>query len=49
MVAVDGGDVWADDSGGDGAPLVLLHPGSATRGSGSRCSRRWRRGSPRRV
>ncbi len=27
MVAVDGGGVWADDSGGDGPPLVLLHPG----------------------
>ena len=27
MVAVEGGDVWADDSGGDGPPLVLLHPG----------------------
>lgn len=27
MVAVDGADVWADDSGGDGPPLVLLHPG----------------------
>jgi 3-oxoadipate enol-lactonase len=27
MVSVDGGQVWADDSGGDGAPLVLLHPG----------------------
>jgi 3-oxoadipate enol-lactonase len=27
MVAVDGGEVWADDSGGDGSPLVLLHPG----------------------
>jgi pimeloyl-ACP methyl ester carboxylesterase len=27
MVAVDGGQVWADDSGGDGPPLVLLHPG----------------------
>ena len=27
MVAVDGGTVWADDSGGDGPPLVLLHPG----------------------
>ena len=26
-VAVDGGAVWADDSGGDGPPLVLLHPG----------------------
>lgn len=26
MVAVDGGEVWADDSGGDGPPLVLLHP-----------------------
>jgi len=27
LIAVDGGDVWADDSGGDGPPLVLLHPG----------------------
>jgi 3-oxoadipate enol-lactonase len=27
MVAVDGGEVWADDSGGDAPPLVLLHPG----------------------
>jgi len=33
MIAVDGGEVWADDSGGDGGaggarpPLVLLHPG----------------------
>jgi 3-oxoadipate enol-lactonase len=27
MVAVDDGTVWADDSGGDGPPLVLLHPG----------------------
>lgn len=27
MAAVDGGEVWADDSGGDGPPLVLLHPG----------------------
>lgn len=27
MAAVDGGRVWADDSGGDGPPLVLLHPG----------------------
>jgi pimeloyl-ACP methyl ester carboxylesterase len=27
MVKVDGGAVWADDSGGDGPPLVLLHPG----------------------
>jgi 3-oxoadipate enol-lactonase len=27
MVTVDGGTVWADDSGGDGRPLVLLHPG----------------------
>jgi 3-oxoadipate enol-lactonase len=27
MVAVHGGEVWADDSGGDGPPLVLLHPG----------------------
>ena len=27
MVRVDGGEVWADDSGGDGPPLVLLHPG----------------------
>ena len=27
MVTVDDGAVWADDSGGDGPPLVLLHPG----------------------
>ena len=27
MITVDGGEVWADDSGGDGPPLVLLHPG----------------------
>jgi pimeloyl-ACP methyl ester carboxylesterase len=27
MVAVDGGEVWADDSEGNGPPLVLLHPG----------------------
>ena len=27
MIAVDGGEVWTDDSGGDGQPLVLLHPG----------------------
>ena len=33
MIAVDGGELWADDSGGDeggrgaGPPLVLLHPG----------------------
>lgn len=26
-IAVDGGEVWAGDSGGDGPPLVLLHPG----------------------
>lgn len=27
MIAVDGGEVWADDSGGGGPPVVLLHPG----------------------
>jgi pimeloyl-ACP methyl ester carboxylesterase len=27
MIAVGGGEVWTDDSGGDGPPLVLLHPG----------------------
>jgi pimeloyl-ACP methyl ester carboxylesterase len=27
MVPVNGGTVWADDSGGDGPPVVLLHPG----------------------
>ena len=27
MIEVDGGAVWADDSGGDGPPLALLHPG----------------------
>ncbi|WP_093904580.1 alpha/beta fold hydrolase [Streptomyces sp. cf386] len=27
MVQVKGGEIWADDSGGDGLPVVLLHPG----------------------
>ena len=27
MIAVDGGEIWANDSGGGGPPLVLLHPG----------------------
>ncbi|MFD0348679.1 alpha/beta fold hydrolase [Kitasatospora aburaviensis] len=27
MVPVRGGEVWAEDSGGDGLPLVLIHPG----------------------
>ncbi|MFJ5073386.1 alpha/beta fold hydrolase [Streptomyces sp. NPDC088553] len=27
MVRVSQGEVWADDAGGDGLPLVLLHPG----------------------
>ncbi|MFF8773250.1 alpha/beta fold hydrolase [Kitasatospora sp. NPDC015120] len=27
MVAVAGGELWAEDSGGAGLPLVLLHPG----------------------
>ena len=27
MIEVEGGTVWADDSGGDGPALVLLHPG----------------------
>jgi 3-oxoadipate enol-lactonase len=27
MIQVAGGTVWADDTGGPGAPLVLLHPG----------------------
>lgn len=26
-VPVNGGEVWADDTGGEGPPLVLLHPG----------------------
>lgn len=26
-VRVDGGEVWADDTGGDGLPMVLVHPG----------------------
>jgi len=26
-VPVDGGEVWAEDAGGDGTPLVLMHPG----------------------
>ncbi len=27
MVPVDGGAVWTQDTGGDGPPVVLLHPG----------------------
>ena len=27
MVPVPGGEVWAEDTGGDGPPLLLLHPG----------------------
>ncbi|WP_282794432.1 alpha/beta hydrolase [Streptomyces sp. CC224B] len=27
MVRVDGGEVWADDTGGEAPPVVLLHPG----------------------
>jgi 3-oxoadipate enol-lactonase len=27
MVAVGGGEVWAEDRGSDGPPVVLLHPG----------------------
>ena len=27
MLAVDGGEVWVQDTGGDGTPVVLLHPG----------------------
>jgi pimeloyl-ACP methyl ester carboxylesterase len=27
MIEVDGGTVWADDTGGGGPPLMLLHPG----------------------
>jgi 3-oxoadipate enol-lactonase len=27
MIAVEGGEVWAEDTEGDGPPVVLLHPG----------------------
>ncbi|MFI8917214.1 alpha/beta fold hydrolase, partial [Streptomyces sp. NPDC053513] len=27
MIPVKDGEVWADDAGGEGLPLVLLHPG----------------------
>lgn len=27
MIPVDGGEVWAEDTGGDRPPLLLLHPG----------------------
>jgi pimeloyl-ACP methyl ester carboxylesterase len=27
VIAVDGGEVWADDSEGGGPPVILLHPG----------------------
>ena len=26
-IPVEGGEIWADDTGGDGTPLVLMHPG----------------------
>jgi len=26
-IPVSGGEIWARDTGGDGTPLVLLHPG----------------------
>jgi len=26
-IPVAGGEIWAEDTGGDGAPLVLMHPG----------------------
>ena len=26
-ITVEGGEVWAEDTGGDGPPLVLMHPG----------------------
>ena len=26
-VPVEGGGIWAEDTGGDGPPLVLMHPG----------------------
>jgi len=29
IVRVKGGEVWADDTGGEGVPIVLLHPGIA--------------------
>ncbi|MCX5386149.1 alpha/beta fold hydrolase [Streptomyces sp. NBC_00083] len=31
-VPVKGGEVWAEDTGGEGIPLVLLHPGVAASG-----------------
>ncbi|KNB50594.1 alpha/beta fold hydrolase [Streptomyces caatingaensis] len=31
-VRVRNGEIWADDTGGDGPPLVLLHPGIADSG-----------------
>lgn len=39
IVKVDGGEVWADDTGGDGVPVMLLHPGVAD-------SRAWDRVAP---
>ena len=26
IVPVNGGEIWAEDTGGDGTPLVLIHP-----------------------
>jgi 3-oxoadipate enol-lactonase len=27
VIPVDGGEIWAEDTGGDATPLVLMHPG----------------------
>ena len=31
MIAVDGGEVWTDDSGGDGPPLIQANREAAAR------------------
>jgi len=27
MIPVSGGQIWAEDTGGDGTPLILVNPG----------------------
>jgi len=41
-VPVEGAEVWAEDTGGDGAPLVLMHPPRTTaRRSGTLTAQVW--------
>ncbi len=30
IIPLPGGEIWAEDTGGDGTPVVLVHPGWGT-------------------